>query len=158
MKELEKEFVGMYQQAGHFFGQDDALTTIYGILYLEPGELSMDELVIRTGYSLASVSNKIKTLESIGLVSKKKRPGSKKIFVYIEKDLFKAMKKTLLTKETQGIKHLKERLPEIIKKYKDKAKSENDRKKIRILEEYNVQIIKLEKLLQKMIKTIEELE
>jgi len=156
MKELEKEFNDIYRQIGQSMGQDDITATIFTTLYIEPEDIAMDELAKKTGYSLASISNKIKLFESMGMLMRKKKPGSKKIYLYMEKDMIKVIKKTLLAKENRGMEVLKEKLPELVKKYKDKAKTERDKKKIKIIEDYNVQVIKIEKIMQKIRKEFEE--
>ncbi|MDP2750829.1 MAG: hypothetical protein Q8O89_08415, partial [Nanoarchaeota archaeon] len=156
MKELEHEFIEIYKKIGENTLQDDLLMTIYAIVYLEPEEISLNEIATKTGYSLASISNKAKILESMDIIKKGKKPGSKKIYLSMEKNMFEVIKNALFVKETKVIATLKEKLPELIKKYKDKTKSDRDKKKIKILEDYNNQMIKLEKLIQKVRKDIEE--
>ena len=83
----------------------------------------------------------------MGIVKRIKKPGSKKIFLRIEKDMIKIFKEHLAKKEEKNIKLIKEKIPEIIKKYKHKAKTEKDKKKIKILENYYKQILKTEKII-----------
>ena len=87
MEPLDEEFIDMYKQMGQMQGADSLLSSIFGILYLEPEEVSMDELAKKTGYSLASISNNIKTLERVGVVKRIKKPGSRKAYFFIEKNL-----------------------------------------------------------------------
>ena len=79
MTELEKKFIEFYQNIGRGYGLDSLFLTIFAKLYISPEETAMDDLVGETGYSLASISNKVKELENAGLVRKTKRPGRKKI-------------------------------------------------------------------------------
>lgn len=158
MKGIEKDFIDTYQQCSSMFGQDDVLATVFATLYIEPEEMSMDDLTKKTGYSLASISNKIKMLEAMGIVSKRKHPGSKKIFLYAEKDLIKMIKNTMLVKEKQMIGAFKEKLPGIIKKHKNSSKSEKEEKKVKIVEDYYKQMIKMEELLIKMREELDKID
>ena len=63
MKELEKRFIEMYNKIGRVQGMDNLLTSIFALLILEPDDIAMDDLAHKTGYSLASISNKIKLME-----------------------------------------------------------------------------------------------
>lgn len=157
MKGIEKDFVEMYQQS-QMFGHDDVLVKVFANLYLEPEEISMDELAKKTGYSLASVSNKAKMLEATGMIIKRKHPGSKKIFLYAEKDIIKVIKSTVLVKEKQMIGTFKQKLPEIIKKHKNSAKSEKEEKKVKIVEDYYRQMIKLEELMKKIREELDKID
>ncbi len=56
-------------------------------LYFEPEPISMQDLANRIGYSLASISLKLKMFEYLGFISRKKKPGTSKVFLYMEKDL-----------------------------------------------------------------------
>ena len=78
MDELEKKFSGMYRKIGAMQGMDDLFSSIFSLLVLEPEDIAMDELAKKTGYSVASISNKVKILKVHGIVKKSRKPGSKK--------------------------------------------------------------------------------
>lgn len=156
LKGIDREFVELYRTSSPMAGHDDLLDNLFATLYIEPEEVAMDDLAKKTGYSLASISNKVKALESIGLVTRRKKPGSKRIFLYAEKDILKVMKNALLSKEKQGMGVLKEKLPEIIKKYRN-SRSDKDDKKVKILEDYCRQITKMEELFKKVRKELEKM-
>lgn len=158
MNEIDKKFIDVYKEIGQGQGQDGLLLTIFAKLYIEPEEVAMDDLAKETGYSLASISNKIKMLGSMWPIKKNRKPGSKKIFLYIEKDFIKIMRDVLFKKEQYGIRVVKEKLPIIINEYKNKVKSDKDKKKVKILEDYYKQIIKCEAVIHEMIKKFDNLE
>jgi len=158
MDEIDKDFIEMYQGFGTAMGLDNLFITLFAKLYIEPEELAMDELAKETGYSLASVSNKVKMLEAMGIVKKIRKPGSKKIFLYAEKDFLKMTKNHLVKEEENCINLVKAKLPDIIKKYKNKVKTERAKGKLRILENYYNQILKFESLIANIRKEIEKLE
>jgi len=158
MDDIDKDFIEMYRGFGTAMGLDNLFITLFAKLYIEPEELAMDELAKETGYSLASVSNKIKMLEAMGIVKRTRKPGSKKIFLYAEKDFLKMTKNHLVKKEENCINFVKAKLPDIIKKYKNKVKTERAKGKLRILENYYNQILKFESLIANIRKEIEKLE
>lgn len=158
MDEIDKDFIEMYQGVSLMFGLDSTSIMIFAKLYIEPEDMAMEDLAKETGYSLASISNRIKMLEAMGFVKRNMKPGSKKIFLYTEKDFVKIIKEHLMKKEEQGIKVVKEKVPEIIKKYKDKVKSDREKKKLKILENYYIQISKFEKILRNTRNEFEKME
>lgn len=156
MNELDKEAM-QFLSSLNMEGMDETSKCIFYSLYLETEEIPMEELAKRTGYSLATVCNKLKLLEHTGMIRKARKPGSKRIFVYMEKNLLDSFKTNLINHYEKFIRNAKEKLPEIIEKHKNKVKTEEDKKKIRLLENLHKQIIKLEIVNKEMIKKIEEL-
>jgi DNA-binding transcriptional regulator GbsR (MarR family) len=156
MSELDKEAM-QFMHGLNMEGMDDTSKAIFYNLYLESEEMPMEELAKRTGYSLATVCNKIKFLEHTGLLKKTRRPGSKKIFVYMEKNFLESTKRHFISQHEPFIRTIKEKLPAIIEKHKNKAKSEDDKKKMKLLENLYKQAIKLEMLTEAIIKKIDEL-
>jgi DNA-binding transcriptional regulator GbsR (MarR family) len=152
--ETDNKFIEMVKQIGLYSGMDELTTTIAGRLYLEPEPVAMEELAKETGYSLASISNKTKFLEQVRIVKKTRKPGSKKIYLYMEKDIAKIIRENLNTVLNARIKTAKESMPLIIEEYCAKARTEKDKKKLRILEDYYAQVCKFELILKDVIKKI----
>lgn len=142
---LDKEMVEFSQQVFKNFGVDNLSSKIIGILFSEPGELSLDELANKTGYSLPSVSNKTRFLERLEVIHKIKKPGSKRVHYHMEKDLFRIMEKKLEKSYEAEINPAKEKVPKIINKHKNKKLSEKSRKRLQLLENYYNQILKMDK-------------
>ena len=157
MDNINEDFIELYQTIGRSFGLDDVFNMIFAKLYIEPNEVAMDDLADETGYSLASICNKVKMLEAMGIIKKMRKPGSKKIFLYIEKDFSKLIKEHLVKKEEYCIKLIQEKVPDMINKYKNKAKSKRDIEKLKILENYYSQIIKFKKVIEHLRKDIENM-
>jgi DNA-binding transcriptional regulator GbsR (MarR family) len=156
MGELEKEAIE-FMCGLEMEGMDNTNKVIFYNLYLESEAIPMEELAKKTGYSLATVCNKIKFLEHIGLLKKTRKPGSKKIFVYMEKDFLESTKRHFVSQHEPFIRTIKEKLPLLIEKYKGKVKSEDDKKKIKLLENLYKQTLKLEVLIKEIIKKTDEL-
>lgn len=158
MEDLDKEFTELVKAANKASGMDDLTSRLYSILYLEPDPISLEDLAQKTGYSLASISNKVNMLESAGLVSKGRKPKSKKIFVYMDKSILRFMKEMLVRKHQHCIEEASSHLPAIIERYSRKVKSEKDKKKLDILKSYQKQVNQGKSIIGHMVKKIEEAE
>lgn len=154
----DQRFVGLIQGLGALSGLDQLSSTIFALLYLEPEEISMEELAKKTGYSLASISNKVKVLEPTGFIKKIQKPGSRKIYLYAEKNYFKVFREQLLKMQETKLKMVNETMPEIIRNCKVKISSDKDRKKLRIFEGYYDQCKKFESVVSLMTRELDKVE
>ncbi|MBD3164841.1 hypothetical protein GF323_06610 [Candidatus Woesearchaeota archaeon] len=158
MKELEKSIIDLFQEMGRGQGlKDSLLLAIFAKLYMEPEPVAMEELAKQTGYSLASVSMKVNNLIPIMGVKKIKKPGSKKIYLYMEKDILKIWKDALIRKEEFVVKKVKEKMPAILHEYKDKVKTRKDKKKYAVIENYYRQVLKFEAALRNIIRELDKI-
>jgi DNA-binding transcriptional regulator GbsR (MarR family) len=157
MEGLEKEFTEHFATSCKGMGMDDLSLKVFSILFLEPEEIAMEEIAKRTGYSLASISNTMKNLEIVGFVQRTRKPGSKKVFFFMDKDIIKMNIQKMIYASENMIKPAKQKLPEMIKKYKDKAKTENSKKKITIIQNYYDQMLIFEKIIEKWTKDLENI-
>ena len=158
MEELDNQIANLYQEMGRGQGINDSLMIrLFSRLYMEPDPIAMEDLAKETGYSLASISNKINMLAPVLQIKKIKKPGSKKIFLYMEKDMLGIWKDIMLKKEEYVINRAKEKLPHLIKEYRGKAKSDRDKKKLKIIEDYYSQILKFECIFNMIAKKLVEL-
>lgn len=157
MEEMDREFTEFFSSIWKFYGLGDLPSKMVGILYLEPEEITMEDLAKKTGYSLSSISNTMKLLENIGVIQRIKKPKTKKIFFYMEKDLAKLNKQKLRAAQDNVIKPIKEFMPPLIKKYRHKVKDAESRKKLRIMENYHKQILDWEGILQHMMEELDKL-
>ena len=135
-EEPEKDYIELIKTMAKMSGADDLSAKIFAIVYAEPEEIEMEKLAKITGFSLPSISNKIKFLENTGLIKKTKKPGSRKIYLYMEKDLFKLWKDHMLRIQKEKMRIAKERFPGIIKNYKLKAKTPDKKKRLKIMENH----------------------
>ena len=99
-------------------GEKDALASwIYARLYIEPGEMAMAALAEEAGYSLASVSNKVRALEQAGCVVRRTRPGTRKVYVSAQKDVTGVFLRQLeQIRRTQTLVMMRE-IPPMIDRY-----------------------------------------
>lgn len=68
MDQIDREFINFYQRVGKAYGMDSLTSTIVARLFIEPGEASIKKLAEEIGYSLASVSNKVRQLAPSGFM------------------------------------------------------------------------------------------
>jgi len=148
----KEEFIQLMVENTKVNGFSDLTSKIVGVLFAEPTEIPLEEISKRTGYSLSAVSTEIKLPERIGFVKRIKKPGSRKVFFGIERDVNKILMNIMKKKQENIILKSKEILPGIIKKYKSKKLSQKEKQEFKIIEEYYRTIIRTEKLFEKMMK------
>jgi len=153
---IEKEFLEFCIHSGKNYGLDSVSSKLFGIVFLEPEAISMEDLVNRTGYSLASISNKMRFLQNFGLVERIKKPGSKKVFYYMEKDVIKLTLMHLEKIKSSEVIPAKEVLPKLIEKADMGKMSEMELKKLRIIKEYYKNMLIIDKHIQKLIDDLKE--
>ncbi|MBW2975503.1 hypothetical protein KY366_07315 [Candidatus Woesearchaeota archaeon] len=157
MKEFEKKIIELFQEMGHGQGMnDELLMTLFAKLYMSPEPVAMDDLAAETGYSLASISSKAKMLGPLLNIKRVRKPGSKKLFLYMEKDILSVWKDILLKKQEHVINKVREKLPSILKEYKGRARTDEDKKRLSIIESYYEQVLKFGAVLKKCIIELEK--
>ncbi len=155
---FEADVIGFFQGIGRLSKLDTLTSTLIAILFLEPSEISMDELAERTGYSLASISNRLPMLESSGMVRRISRPGTKRVYLYMEKDHITMLRNQLIRREEIKLKAVKDALPALLAKYRGKLDDEADKKKLRIMEDYYRQLLHFDGLIGKILEELDAIE
>ncbi|WAI00206.1 hypothetical protein [Methanogenium organophilum] len=132
---LEDEFIRMFQTGIAGATEHDALSSwLMARLFIEPGEMAMADLAEEAGYSLASVSNKCQMLERTQRIVKRTRPGTRKIYLYAQKDLVATFMRQLeQLRHTQTRVVMKE-IPTIIERYQTEDMPEELEERIAILQ------------------------
>ncbi len=153
--QLSRDFIKITSNIADAAGQDYLLGVIFGILFLQDKEIAMEELAKQCGYSLASVSQKIKIIEQFGIIKKSTRPGSRKIYLSMEKDLLNVWLKQIYSVGEKKIKVAREQLPLLLAAYKNKLMTEEDKRVYQIIKKYHQQIILFDKILRDFAKIIQ---
>ena len=151
------EFIELISQNLKAQGFDEISSRIVGVLYMETEEMSLEEIAIETGYSLSAVSTAMKSLSHFHIVKRLKKPGSRKAFFFLDKNLISAGTQVLRTKYEDVIVPSKKRLPAIIEKYRHED-SKNSEDELRIIEHYHKQVLKLEKVIKDFLEEMEKIE
>ncbi|MBK5190366.1 MAG: hypothetical protein JJE19_02580 [Methanosarcinales archaeon] len=153
----KNEFIELMTENSKVNGLDELSSRISGILFIEPKEIALDELAKRTGYSLSAVSTAMKFIGRAGIVKRSKKPKSRKLYYYMEKDMIDMWTQLMRRKHENIILPSKQKLPRIIEEYK-LEKSENSEEELRIVENYYKQVLFSEQLIKDSIKTLEQYE
>lgn len=151
IEKIDKEFEQLFVEVGTAFGSPQITPKIIFNL-MKNDEISMKELHDRIGYSLASISMKIKTLESIGLVHKFTKPGSKKIYLRMEKDMSNVLRKAISAKYELQIKPLRRELPKLLEKYKSLPKNKEAKKRICMIKTLQNRITAFDRIVKLLTK------
>jgi DNA-binding transcriptional regulator GbsR (MarR family) len=152
---LEQEFVDFLSGLFSGFGLDSLSSRLVSIIFLEPEEVSMEDLAEKTGYSLASLSNKLRLLESQQMVKRVRKPGTKKSFYFIEKDVYAIMRRKVQAMEDLFITPAKNYIPGMIEKYKNAKLDAGEKQKMDIIRKYHKQLLEVDQCMQKMKKELE---
>lgn len=155
VKSPKEEFIDLVCETNKLKGLDELSSRIIGILFIEPKEVSLDELSKRTGYSLSSVSTAMKLLVRSDFIKRVKKPKSKKIYFYMEKELLESFLRLLCVKSKGIISISKDKIPQIIEKY-ESDKSKNSIEELKILKNYYKQLLVMEEVMNKFTNILEE--
>jgi len=114
-RNAKDEFIQLVAETGRNMGLDSVSSKIRAILLAEPHEVSLDEIAERTGYSLSAISTSARMLTNMGMVKRLKKPSSRKVYLYMEKDQLKVMQQNMKNVMSM-IAAFKTRLPDIMKR------------------------------------------
>ncbi|SDF66767.1 DNA-binding transcriptional regulator GbsR, MarR family [Methanolobus vulcani] len=138
-------------------GFDEISSRIVGVLFIEPEEMSLEEISIETGYSLSAVSTAMKNLSQFHIIKRFKKPGSKKAFFFLDKNLAAIGAQALRMKYDNVILPSKKILPDIIEKY-ERDGSDKTASELEIVTRYYRQILKLESIVENFLDEMENID
>jgi DNA-binding transcriptional regulator GbsR (MarR family) len=154
MQSYKNAFIELIAENSKVNGFDELSSKLISILFIEPEEIALDELARRTGYSLSAVSTALKFIERAGIVKKSKKPKSRKVYFYMEKDML-AMSLQIVRREYEKILlPSKQKLPKIIELYKQDS-SKISGAELRIVEDYYKSLLFFEQILKEFIEKFE---
>lgn len=99
LAEAREHFIQGVSRITHFWGFPKAMGAIYGVIYLSPNPLSLDDIVELVGVSKGAVSTNVRNLERLGVVHKKLKVGDRKDYYTAETDFWKIVKGILRERE-----------------------------------------------------------
>jgi DNA-binding transcriptional regulator GbsR (MarR family) len=97
---IKQDFTEGLSQISRFWGFPKGMGAIFGVLYLSPTPLSLDEIVQETGLTKGAISTEIRALARMGLVHRSSKLGDRKDYYEAEADFYAAIKSIL--KERQN--------------------------------------------------------
>jgi len=157
MGEAEEEIYETGTKLFSTWGLDTPTAKAISILLFSPEPVSLGEIADKTGYSLATILNKIKLFEAIGVVQRIKRPGTKKVFYFMEKDRKKIIRAKMQKLFKQEMEFAQAHMPPLLKKYKGKKLSVKEKKMLAITQKFYTQSVELKKHLEEFLRNIENI-
>ena len=157
MQSPKNAFIELIVENSKINGFDELSSKLIGILFIEPEEIALDELANRTGYSLSAVSTALKFIERAGIVKRSKKPKSRKVYFYMEKDMLAMSLQIARRKYEKILLPSKQKLPNIIELYKQDS-SKNFGAELMIVEDYYKSLIFFEQILKEFIEKFERYE
>ena len=157
MIKAEKEFITFMEKMCQMAGLDQLSSKIIALVYISPEDMAMDEIAKKTGYSLPSISLKANMLAQFGIISKTRKPNSKKYYLHMEKNIIDATINQLVRKQQNQLNYAKSELPEILEKFRQEAKSEEDKKKLVVVEKYHGQVMRFDSIISEMIDMLKKI-
>jgi DNA-binding transcriptional regulator GbsR (MarR family) len=100
LEKIKKDFAQGLSEISRFWGFPKGMGAIFGVLYLSPAPLSLDEIVRETGLTKGAISTEIRRLARMGLVHRSSRLGDRKDYYEAETDFYAAVRSIL--KERQN--------------------------------------------------------
>jgi len=157
VESARNEFIELMAHNFKQNGFDDCTSKIVGALYIESKEISLETLSDKTGYSLSAVSTAMKLLVNMGMIKRTKKPKSRKVYFFMEKDMVACMLDHMKKNYELSLLMSKETLPKIIDKYKMKRQESSD-EELKIIEQYYDQIVAFEDIMKNFIEALENLQ
>ncbi|MFH1424540.1 MAG: hypothetical protein ABIG20_02535 [archaeon] len=119
---IESEIINDFTVAASLFGYSEVHGRILAALLVEGGDLSLEDLAKKTSYSTSMISLSLDLLAVIGMITKVKKPGDRKLYVSLQGEILPALKIAIVLKIQQGV-------------VKGRANFEEYRKEVRMLKD-----------------------
>lgn len=114
LTKIKKDFTQGLSEISRFWGFPKGMGAIFGVLYLSPTPLSLDEIVQETGLTKGAISTEIRSLARMGLVHRSSRLGDRKDYYEAEADFYAAIRSILKERQNtefdRAIRSVKETL------------------------------------------------
>jgi DNA-binding transcriptional regulator GbsR (MarR family) len=167
LTDFKKDFAKNLSQISRFWGLPQGMGAIFGVLYLSPVALSLDEITKETGLTKGAVSTQIRTLARMGLVHRSSKLADRKDYYEAENDFYKSIRSILKERQNSEFDRAIRSVKESLEKLESGAISGNEAEvqfayeRVRALQEFfnaidslTNAVIKLEKLGLGNVKSI----
>src|SRR5258706_10924713 len=112
---VQDRFVELMGQLAEMCSFSRSIGQIYGVLYLSPEPLSLDDVATACRMSKGNASIHVRTLETWGAVHQSSKPGNRKDYYVANRDLRALMVKRLHEGLGRRIDHARTKFREIQK-------------------------------------------
>lgn len=158
MNDIESQIYETGIEIFRGYGVDELTARILSILNFEPDDISMEEIAGRTGYSLASISLKMKNIEDFWGIKRIQKPGSRKVYFRMEKNLLDAFTLQVKNGYEAELNIARKKIAPLIDRYRKEASTEEEKKRLAIFENYQQQITSFEELISFIYRKVEQME
>lgn len=100
ISQVKQNFIEGMSGISQFWGFPKGVGVLFGILYLSPTPLSLDELVEQSGLSKGAISTNVRTLSRLGLIHPVNRLSDRKDYYQAETDFYKAIRAILRERQS----------------------------------------------------------
>lgn len=126
VEEARRIVMEHFANAARRFGFSELYGYIYGVLFLAREPMSLGEIAELTGYSLSHVSTALKSMESLGLVVRIKKPGDKKAYYKATKLLKDWKQAAYYNRILEDVEQMKDNLRKALEALGDETGPEAD--------------------------------
>ncbi|MCF6277553.1 MAG: hypothetical protein L3J16_02240 [Anaerolineales bacterium] len=114
---IKQNFTQGLSQISQFWGFPKSMGAIFAVLYLSPISLSLDEIVVATGFTKGAISTSVRALARMGLIHRQSKLGDRKDYYMAESDFYKVVRSILKGRENsefdRALASVKETLGEL---------------------------------------------
>jgi DNA-binding transcriptional regulator GbsR (MarR family) len=114
--QVKQNFIEGMSGISQFWGFPKGVGVLFGILYLSPTPLSLDELVEQSGLSKGAISTNVRTLSRLGLIHPVNRLSDRKDYYQAETDFYKAIRSVLRERQSNEFNRAVESVRETLLK------------------------------------------
>ena len=100
LTQIKQNFIEGLSEISRFWGFPKGMGAIFGVLYLSPAPLSLDQLVTQTGLTKGAISTEVRALARLGLVHRSSKLGDRRDYYEAEADFYASIRSIL--KERQN--------------------------------------------------------
>ncbi|RME54325.1 hypothetical protein D6777_04165 [Candidatus Woesearchaeota archaeon] len=144
----KSEYIELLTEVNKINGLDDLSSKIMAILFASNNEMALEDIAKKTGYSLSAVSTALKSLNNCPFLKRMKKPNSRKVYFYLEKDLDLHLKE-LLHRMQRIFNLMENKLPKIINDYKTQNVDEEE---LKMIQNHYKDIKKFHRMFENMLK------
>jgi DNA-binding transcriptional regulator GbsR (MarR family) len=125
--QIKQDFVEGLSQISRFWGFPKGMGAIFGVLYLSPGPLPLDEIVTQTGLTKGAVSTEVRALARLGLVHRSSKLADRKDYYEAETDFYKSIRNILRERQNAEFDRAVASVKETLEKLETASGSEEER-------------------------------
>jgi HTH-type transcriptional regulator, glycine betaine synthesis regulator len=98
-QEIRQEFVEGLSRISRFWGFPKGVGAVFGVLYLSPEPLPLDEIARQTGLTKGAISTNVRALARMGLVQLSSRLGDRKDYYEAQTDFYRSIRSILAERQ-----------------------------------------------------------